>query len=238
MDIAYQQQVENDFDCIADLPESTWSPNIHYHPFILKNIPANCNHILDIGCGKGNLCRKMADRSKKITGLDLSENMIAKAREASSKKKNISFVQADYFQTKFEKNSIDAIVSIATVHHMDMEAFLEKAKNELRVGGKLILVDLYRQEKWFEKISLPFALGFSALLNIFFNNRIRASKKEREYWSEHGKHDKYLSMAELKKTCSNLLPKATLERRLFWRYTLFWIKMEYQTGHEPDKKNN
>ena len=224
MDIAYQQQVASDFDDIANLPEPVWSSNIHYHPFVLKNIPTDCSHILDIGCGKGNLCRKIADRSKKITGLDLSEKMIEKAKVASKKNKNISFIQADYLKTNFEKNSFDAIVSIATVHHLDMEAFLKKAKSELAMGGRLILLDLYREEKWFEKITWPIASGFSIFFNLVLNKRFRPSKKEMEYWQEHGKHDKYLSIAELHKIIIRFLPKAKLKRRLFWRYTLFWQK--------------
>ena len=223
-EISYTQQLSNDFDEIAELPELAWNSNIHYHPFVLKNLPRNCRHILDIGCGKGSLCRKMIHHSQNITGIDLSQKMIEKARGHSGTAPKIKFKQADYLNLNFPEKSIDAIVSVATVHHINMEKFVDKAKKELRPGGRLLIVDLYQEEKWSEKISSPFASGLSTVFNIIYNKRIHSTKKEQEYWIKHGQNDKYLPIDELKNICATSLPGAILKRRFFWRYTLVWQK--------------
>ncbi|NTW71453.1 MAG: class I SAM-dependent methyltransferase [Eubacteriaceae bacterium] len=51
------------------------------------------NHILDIGCGPGKCAIKLSDRVKSVTGIDISENMIALARNNALEMnvKNVSF---------------------------------------------------------------------------------------------------------------------------------------------------
>ena len=50
----------------------------------------------------------------------------------------------------------------------------------------------------------------------------------RAAWDEHGRHDSYLTLSEIRKTCADILPGASVTRHLLWRYSLVW-KKEKQT---------
>ncbi len=69
--------------------------NILNHFFKKVNLN-DCNHLLDIGCGKGRvMCVAASYGAKKITGLDFSKTLIDAASQ------NIEIVQKQFLNTKF-----------------------------------------------------------------------------------------------------------------------------------------
>ena len=70
------------------------------------------DHVLDLGSGAGNDCfvaRAIVGESGKVTGLDMTEPMIRKARENCSKLnyKNVEFVLGDIEKMPFKDNLFD-----------------------------------------------------------------------------------------------------------------------------------
>ncbi|MEV1203997.1 class I SAM-dependent methyltransferase [Microbispora rosea] len=57
-----------------------WNTNVARHPGILRAVPEGCGDALDVGCGDGLLARKLTGRAKRVTGVDRSLAMIARAR--------------------------------------------------------------------------------------------------------------------------------------------------------------
>lgn len=74
------------------------------------------DHVLDLGSGAGNDCfvaRALVGDTGKITGLDMTEPMIEKARENCAKLKftNVEFVLGDIEDMPFQSNTFDVIIS-------------------------------------------------------------------------------------------------------------------------------
>jgi hypothetical protein len=70
---AYTDKVREDFDRLADLPESSgWDHNAHYHPFLLKHLPPRLDEALEVGCGTGAFARVLAERCGRVVAIDLS----------------------------------------------------------------------------------------------------------------------------------------------------------------------
>jgi ubiquinone/menaquinone biosynthesis C-methylase UbiE len=46
----------------------------------LKALPQEMDSVLDVGCGTGVMAKKLARRGAKVTGVDISGEMISKAR--------------------------------------------------------------------------------------------------------------------------------------------------------------
>jgi len=77
---------------LSDYDRFAWAYNRHWSQFservapivmdnsILKGLPAGA-HILDLCCGTGQLARALVERGYRVTGLDISEEMIRIARE-------------------------------------------------------------------------------------------------------------------------------------------------------------
>jgi len=70
---AYTDRVREDFDRLADLPESSgWGHNAHYYPFLLKHLPPRPDEALEVGCGTGAFARVLAERCGRVVAIDLS----------------------------------------------------------------------------------------------------------------------------------------------------------------------
>jgi SAM-dependent methyltransferase len=78
----------------------------------LKGVSAS--NALDIGCGTGSTSIKMAEtlaQGARVTGIDISEPMLERAREKAADLENVSFVTADAQAFQFEPGKFDAAIS-------------------------------------------------------------------------------------------------------------------------------
>lgn len=221
---AYRARVRRDFDRLAELPDSRWNHNARYEAFLLKNLPGDCQNVLDVGCGKGDFCAKLARVAASVTGIDLAPNMVRVARQTHATLPNASFECADYLTRAVEPGRWDAIVSVATLHHLDLRAFLQKVTVELRPGGRLLLLDLYQQAGFFERSTNLLAVPLNLLGRLWVTGQLRPPVALRRAWDEHGASDEYLTTATLRRIFGEMLPGARFRRHLFWRYSLIWQK--------------
>lgn len=74
--------------------------------------------VLDYGCGTGTAACQFAGRVKEVHAIDISSKMIELAREkaAVAKVQNISFEQADIFDSKYANESYDVILAFNMLH--------------------------------------------------------------------------------------------------------------------------
>jgi len=73
-------------------------------------------HVVDLGCGPGNLTATLAERwpGAEILGIDSSAEMLQKAAEHSARASNLSFAQADVAEW-MPSNRTDVVVSNAAL---------------------------------------------------------------------------------------------------------------------------
>jgi SAM-dependent methyltransferase len=224
MSNASMQKVCEDFNSIAPFETEKWNGNNHYHDSLLKNLLANQQNILEIGCGIGTFSRLLAARSKLVTAIDLSPVMIEISENLSKSHANIDFQVADILKTDFPDEHFDAIVSIATFHHLPLEPVLPKLKKALKTGGKLLILDVTRMENLQDFFIATAAVPLSLILKVFHNGFVRPTKQEREAWAQHAETDCFLTFSEAKKIYSGYFEKAIIRRHLFFRYSVIWKK--------------
>jgi SAM-dependent methyltransferase len=217
-------EVQADFDRIALLPEDNWNHNSHYHKFLLEHVPPGCRESLDIGCGTGTFSRLLAGRSEQVLALDLSPHMIRIAQERSKGFSNIDFRVENASTWEFPLERFDCIASIATLHHLPITETLQKIKGALRVGGTVVILDLYDPAGISDLLSNIVAAPVSRMLGWLKNGRFRKPHRVREAWAEHGRHDSYPTLADVQYVCARILPGAKIKKHLFWRYSLVWTK--------------
>lgn len=213
--------IEADFDRLALLDDEGWTANNHYHKFLLQHVPHNCENALEIGCGTGAFARLLAKRSRRVVALDLSPEMIRVARARSSQFDNLEFHLADAMTWDFPQSQFDFICSIATLHHLDQRKLLLKMKDALKPRGVLVVLDLV-ESKGLERMIDVVALGVSGGLRLLHNRRLNPPAEVRKAWEQHGKHDAYLTVNQMRVLANEILPGAGVKRRLLWRYTLVY----------------
>lgn len=104
---------------------------------------------VELGCGAGRLTRMLAGEFERVHALDVSTEMIAKAREATPD--NVEFHQVDGTRVPLPDESVDAVFSVHVLQHLDdfgdVSAYITDATRTLRPGGTLMVhVPLSRQE--------------------------------------------------------------------------------------------
>ncbi|HPR31652.1 MAG TPA: class I SAM-dependent methyltransferase [Prolixibacteraceae bacterium] len=103
---------------------------------------------LDLGCGTGRHSIELAKRGYTVTGIDLSENMLNRAKEkACEAGVKVSFIRADARDFHFSQ-SFDRVVMLCEGGFSLMEtdemnfSILKNAANVLKPGGKFIFTCL------------------------------------------------------------------------------------------------
>ena len=216
-------KIRRDFDRLAFYDIEQWNHNNHYHSFLLEHLPIRCKTILDIGCGVGEFSRLLANRTDKVTAIDLSPNSIKIAKQRSKQFNNIDYLVADVSQWEFPPEHFEAIVSIATVHHLSLAKLLPKIKASLKPGGVLIILDLLDNRGieglLSDCIAIPFNWWFIA------KNKPREIPLEaKEAMREHQKSDRYLNLSQVKNIYNSFLTTPKIRKHLFWRYSVVWQK--------------
>lgn len=112
--------------------------------------------VLDVGCGDGALVRRLCAAGARATGLEISEDKLAIARERDP-------VDADRFLLgRAEKlpvadASVDIVVFMRALHHVAIDQItgaLREARRVLRHGGAVYVAEPLTEGDFFELTSL------------------------------------------------------------------------------------
>ena len=98
--------------------------------------------VMDVGCGDGSISLPLLDSQSHLTLLDLSANMLARARASVPEHLagNVEIRNENFQDAAFAAGSFDLIVTVGVMAHVDSpDEFLRKIKCVLRPGGHLIL---------------------------------------------------------------------------------------------------
>jgi ubiquinone/menaquinone biosynthesis C-methylase UbiE len=147
--------IQEEFDRIALVSPEGSTQNSHYHNFLLRHLGPGCQAALEIGCGKGEFSRRLAEKSERVLALDLSPEMIRIAREHSPRVSNIEFQIADVMKYDLPPEAFDCIATIATLHHLPLREIFLKMKAALKPGGVLLVLDLFEPIKWHGRARSP-----------------------------------------------------------------------------------
>ena len=124
--------------------------------------------VLDLGCGAGwatrLLARMVADGPAgfgQVVGVDVSDEMIRRARQASRDFENIMFVWGSAQQIPWEENYFDKVLSVESFYYYaDQDRALSELFRVMAPRGRLfILINLYKDNphslRWVEELAVP-----------------------------------------------------------------------------------
>lgn len=197
-----------------------YNHNEHYADLLLCQAPAACRSALDVGCGDGRFARRLADRSSAVvTGIDQDHAMIEQAQTLAGDRA-IRFIEADFLRYAFDEQ-FDFIAASASLHHMPFEQALVKMAALLQPGGVLAVLGLFREASLTDRAVALVAAPVNACYAL------------RRGWISSGAPIKPpdMSLSELRRAVSSLLPGARLRRLLLWRYLLTWQKPQASESH-------
>jgi ubiquinone/menaquinone biosynthesis C-methylase UbiE len=141
------------------------------------------SHALDIGCGTGSLAIACARRGARVTGIDISPQMLDIARrkvEQAELTDSITLLQMSAIELdeRFEPKRFDTIMSSLTFSELsdDEQRFvLGQCQRLLRDGGRLIIADETVPPSWPKRLlHLLVRLPLAALTYVLTQTTTRA----------------------------------------------------------------
>jgi ubiquinone/menaquinone biosynthesis C-methylase UbiE len=98
------------------------------------------DHVLEIGCGTGQLTRGLVARGLHVTALEPGKNLIALARQNLEGAGEVEFANAQFEDALLPHAQFQAVFSASAFHWTDPRVSWQKAADVLVPGGTLALV--------------------------------------------------------------------------------------------------
>jgi demethylmenaquinone methyltransferase/2-methoxy-6-polyprenyl-1,4-benzoquinol methylase len=135
--------------------------------------------VLDLGCGTGNVALRLARRGLRVTGVDLSPEMLDLARRKTPPGVALRWVQTsaveliDHFQGE-RFDTITSVLLFSELSRAEQREALRQCHRLLRPGGQLIVADEVRAPTLARRalhnlVRLPFAVITYALTQVSTN---------------------------------------------------------------------
>ena len=121
--------------------------------------------LADIGCGTGSLTFELARFARKVVAVDLSREMLRRARAIARQRKvgNVAFRQGDAMASPLPARSVDAAFCVMVLHFVaDPSRVIANLCRITRPGGQIIVVDLVEHhQEWMREQMAHRWLGFN-----------------------------------------------------------------------------
>lgn len=110
--------------------------------------------VLDFGCGDGWFSYLLARKGANVLGIDISEELIKKARSVNQSEifsSSVEFKVMSAEDLKLDQNSFDIVVGSAILHHTDLKISIKNIKHVLKSNGRAVFIEPMN-ENFFLKI--------------------------------------------------------------------------------------
>lgn len=92
------------------------------------------DRVLDVGCGTGLASRPLIENAFAVTGVDVSDPMLAKARERYP---TATWIEGSAEALPFQPHTFDAAISAQVFHHVDRAKAIAELVRVLKPGGTI-----------------------------------------------------------------------------------------------------
>lgn len=157
-------------------------------------VPGKGELILDGGCGRGNLSYEMKKRGARVIGIDISRNLLRKAKSVSRFAEGEStFIVGSLTCLPIRSDSFDKVLLSSVLQHiLDYKKALQEIQRVLKTGGILVINVL--SDRLFLYLPCMFGKGYPTV--------------EQRLWKEYKAYHKWSAKAlavVLKKMGFNVL---------------------------------
>lgn len=196
-----------------------WSHNDYYGAWVARRVDASgARHVLDVGCGTGNLVARLRRGATTVTGLEPHPATARLAAERFAADPAVTIVHTD-FAGRDPRRRWDAITLVAVLHHLPLVSTLRELRDCLGSGGRLVVVGCYRADRPGNLLADLLASLANPVIGLI-KHPARADVLPPHMTAPTAEPKQ--TLADIRAEAARELPGARIRRRLFWRYTLVY----------------
>jgi ubiquinone/menaquinone biosynthesis C-methylase UbiE len=114
----------------------------------LRHVPAGA-HLLDAPCGTGRLMDLFLAHGRRVTGADISAEMIAVARRRTARwNGRVGFTRMDFAQMPLGPGTVDAVLCVRFLPHLAPAERVEVLREFSRVSRRWVVLTLSISTPW------------------------------------------------------------------------------------------
>ncbi len=196
------------------MTESRWNHNVQYYDVLLRALPEDCRRVLEVGPGDGLLTRALAERGLRVVAVDVDVQSVATTKGEVEGLAGVEVVEGDVMDPSLGLGEFDAVVSVATLHHLPLEDGLRRLSELVAPGGVLGIVGIARSRSLWD-------LGHDAVGAVW----TRVQRRRRGYWEVTAPMVRpQQSYSRVLRVATLLLPGCRYRRRVLVHYSLIWTR--------------
>jgi SAM-dependent methyltransferase len=204
-----------------------WSHNDAFSGFVLRQAQRTVREggstALDIGCGTGNLLRRLAPLFSQVVGIEADPETAGRAAAAVLPWPTATVVNADF---PADSQVYDFVSMVAVLHHLPLTEGIRAARSAVAPGGRLVIVGAYREEAPDAPFSI-ISLALNPLIGLLLHPRPARRIPQNMGAPTADATDSY---RQIKEALTAELPGVKARRTLFWRYLAVWQNPQSRTG--------
>lgn len=108
---------------------------------------------LEVGCGTGVFLEKVAPCGAAIWGIDLSQDLLARARARTGGFANVRLTCGNAEQMPYPTDTFDAAYGSSILHHLNLERSLREILRVLKPGGRIAFAE---PNSWNPQVAVMF----------------------------------------------------------------------------------
>ncbi len=121
---------------------------------LLRQFPV-FERLLDAGCGFGRLFPAYAERARSFILMDYSADLLAQAK-SDIQSSVVTYVQGNLYEIPLPDRSVDAVVTIRTLHHFQKPESLISQFHRVLLPGGILIMEIPNKRHWINILRFVF----------------------------------------------------------------------------------
>jgi len=192
-----------------------WNHNTAFHQEVVRDAGRRGGRALDVGCGEGLLCARLAGVCREVIGIDSDERALARARRRLERTPKARVLARDIMDPDLpvRLGAFETVTCVAVLHHLPLEEGLAALGALVAPGGRLIVVGLAA-----DKSPWDWIVSGLCVLPVRVMGAVHHETRDIGVVTTRARE----SLGEIRAAASRILPGARVRRRFYYRYSLVW----------------